>query len=63
MRCVGELEKWGAENWGNVAYGSIYHALKQMSSEGLVEAIGTESVQGRPARTAYASPLPASRSS
>lgn len=49
-----ELEAWGAENWGNIAYGSIYHAIKQMSSEGLIEPIGTESVKGRPARTAYA---------
>ena len=50
-----ELETWGAENWANVAYGSIYHALKKMSEEGLVEPVDTEQQAGnRPAKTTYA---------
>lgn len=32
-----ELERWEADKWANVAYGSIYHALNAMASEGLLE--------------------------
>lgn len=49
-----ELELWGAEEWANIAYGSIYFALGKMAEEGLIEAVGTEQVGKRPARTAYA---------
>lgn len=49
-----ELERWRAEEWAHVAYGSIYSALKTMAEEGLVAATGTEQVGNRPARTAYA---------
>lgn len=52
-----ELEAWGAGSWGNLAYGSIYHALKQMSREGLIEPAETSgevAAKGRPAKTAYA---------
>ena len=34
----GELVSWGAEKWANIKWGSIYHALKQMTKDGLVEA-------------------------
>lgn len=53
-RIRSELESWSAENWANIAYGSIYHALKKMAEEGLVEATGTDRVDNRPARTTYA---------
>jgi DNA-binding PadR family transcriptional regulator len=49
-----ELESWSADKWANVAYGSIYHALKKMAEEGLIKPTGTERVNNRPARTAYA---------
>lgn len=49
-----ELESWSAENWANIAYGSIYHALKKMAEEGLIEPTGTDRVNNRPARTTYA---------
>jgi len=49
-----ELELWSAEQWANVAYGSIYFALKKMAEEGLVEAVGTDQIGNRPARTIYA---------
>ena len=49
-----ELELWNAEQWANVAYGSIYFALKKMAEEGLVEETGTDKVGNRPARTVYA---------
>jgi len=32
------LETWHAEQWANIAYGSIYSALGKMAEEGLVEA-------------------------
>lgn len=32
-----ELERWEADKWANIAYGSIYHALNAMASEGLLE--------------------------
>jgi DNA-binding PadR family transcriptional regulator len=49
-----EVESWNAEQWANIAYGSIYHALKKMAQEGLLETVNTERVGNRPARTTYA---------
>ena len=34
-----ELESWHAEKWANIAYGSIYFALKKMAEEKLIEAL------------------------
>ncbi len=34
-----ELLTWSADKWANVAPGSIYHALKQMAKEGLLERV------------------------
>jgi len=48
-----ELESWHAEDWANIAPGSIYHALRRLSEEGLLEEVSTEQVAGRPARTTY----------
>ncbi|MGH2585840.1 MAG: PadR family transcriptional regulator [Dehalococcoidia bacterium] len=42
-----ELVSWGAEEWANVKWGSIYHALKQAASEGLLRAIKVEKWPGR----------------
>ncbi len=49
-----ELESWSADQWANIAYGSIYHALSKMSEEGLIEPVDTERVNNRPSRTTYA---------
>jgi DNA-binding PadR family transcriptional regulator len=49
-----ELELWNAEQWANIAYGSIYFALKKMADEGLIAEAGTGQVGNRPARTVYA---------
>lgn len=50
-----ELERWGAEQWANVPYGSIYFALGKMADEGLVEVVSADVQRGkRPARTVYA---------
>jgi DNA-binding PadR family transcriptional regulator len=48
-----ELELWNAEQWANVAYGSIYFALNKMAEEGLVVAGSADQVGNRPARTVY----------
>ena len=48
-----ELESWQAEDWANIAYGSIYFALNKMAEEGLVAAGSANQVGNRPARTAY----------
>ncbi|MGH3145255.1 MAG: PadR family transcriptional regulator [Rubrobacter sp.] len=48
-----ELETWGAGEWANIAYGSIYHALKKMAEEGLLEPVDTDGAEGRPARISY----------
>lgn len=47
-----DLLSWGADGWANVAPGSIYHALKQMTKEGLLEHVDAEAEPG-PERTAY----------
>jgi DNA-binding PadR family transcriptional regulator len=48
-----ELLSWNADKWANVAPGSIYHALKKLTDEGLLREVATERVGGRPARTRY----------
>lgn len=48
-----ELMSWQAEEWANIAPGSIYHALRKLSEEGLLEEVATEQVGTRPARTTY----------
>jgi DNA-binding PadR family transcriptional regulator len=48
-----ELMSWGAEEWASIAPGSIYHALRKMTEEGLLDEVATEQVGTRPARTTY----------
>jgi DNA-binding PadR family transcriptional regulator len=48
-----ELLSWSADKWANVQPGSIYHALRKLSDEGLLREVATEQVGGRPARTSY----------
>jgi DNA-binding PadR family transcriptional regulator len=48
-----ELLSWSADKWANVAPGSIYHALKQMAKEGLLEQVDMESAESAPERTGY----------
>lgn len=51
-----ELELWDAEQWANIAYGSIYSALNTLAKDGYIEAVNSDSTeQKRPtARTEYA---------
>ncbi|TDV45423.1 PadR family transcriptional regulator [Actinophytocola oryzae] len=48
-----ELLTWSADKWANVAPGSIYHALKKMAAEKLLEEVSTEEEAQGPDRTAY----------
>ena len=48
-----ELMSWNADQWAHINYGSIYHALNQMTKEGFIEVVGTEQAGGKPARTTY----------
>jgi DNA-binding PadR family transcriptional regulator len=48
-----ELLSWNADKWANVQPGSIYHALRKLSDEGLLREVSTEQVGARPARTSY----------
>ena len=40
-------------DWTNIAFGSIYFALRKLGEEGFVEKVGTEQEGGRPSRTVY----------
>jgi DNA-binding PadR family transcriptional regulator len=48
-----ELLSWDVENWANVQPGSIYHALRKLTEEEMLEEVATEQVGARPARTTY----------
>jgi DNA-binding PadR family transcriptional regulator len=48
-----ELLSWNADKWAKVQPGSIYHALKKMTEEGLLKEVSTEQVGQRPERTSY----------
>ena len=48
-----ELISWHAEEWANVAPGSIYSALKTLERDGAIEVAGTAKVGERPERTTY----------
>ncbi len=48
-----ELESWQADKWANIAPGSIYHALRKLAVDGLLEEVATEQVGARPTRTTY----------
>jgi DNA-binding PadR family transcriptional regulator len=42
-----ELLSWGAEEWANVKFGSIYHALRQMAKENLLKSTEIADWPGR----------------
>ncbi|NJC69483.1 PadR family transcriptional regulator [Planosporangium thailandense] len=48
-----ELMSWGADRWANIRSGSVYHALRTLTAEGLLAEVATEQVGARPARTTY----------
>jgi DNA-binding PadR family transcriptional regulator len=48
-----ELMAWHANEWANTKTGSIYHALRQLTKEGLLEEHDLAGGKGSPARTDY----------
>ncbi|MDV6010958.1 PadR family transcriptional regulator [Haloechinothrix sp. LS1_15] len=48
-----ELMSWRAEDWANIAPGSIYGALKTLERDRLIEVVDTKRQGARPARTVY----------
>jgi DNA-binding PadR family transcriptional regulator len=48
-----ELLTWSADKWANVQPGSVYHALKKMAAEGLLEPVEAEPGEAGPDRVAY----------
>ncbi|WP_158886626.1 PadR family transcriptional regulator [Amycolatopsis anabasis] len=42
-----ELVTWGAEEWANIKWGSLYHALRQLAKEGLLRASQVPEWPGR----------------
>jgi DNA-binding PadR family transcriptional regulator len=68
LMVLGTLSQYGAQHghqirryaevtnvgeWGGVSVGALYRELRGMEREGLVEAVRTEKVGNRPARTVY----------
>ena len=52
IRRIAEVTNVG--EWGGVSVGALYRELRTMEGEGLIEAVRTEQVGRRPARTVYA---------
>lgn len=48
-----ELVSWNADKWAKIQPGSIYHALKKLTEEGLLREVGTEQMGSRPERRKY----------
>jgi DNA-binding PadR family transcriptional regulator len=48
-----ELLTWSADEWASVQPGSIYHALKKMTAEDLLEQVDVEPGDSGPDRVAY----------
>ncbi|MFC0672843.1 PadR family transcriptional regulator [Brachybacterium hainanense] len=51
-----DLDSWGAQLWGRIGQGSIYHALRRLEADGMIVADSPGEASG-PARTRF-SPTP-----
>jgi len=49
-----DLESWGAQLWGSLKQGSVYHGLKRLREQGLLREGESEGPAAGPARTEYA---------
>ncbi|MEV1128400.1 PadR family transcriptional regulator [Agromyces sp. NPDC049794] len=47
-----DLQSWGAQLWGSIQQGSIYHGLRKLRDDGLLVETAAEAAGG-PARTSY----------
>lgn len=48
-----DVESWRVDLWGGIGQGSIYHALRQLASEGLLVHAGEATSAAAPSRTLY----------
>ncbi|MCC3762744.1 PadR family transcriptional regulator [Glycomyces sp. TRM65418] len=48
-----EIDSWRMPGVAEIGAGSVYHALKRLTADALIEVVATESVDDRPARTTY----------
>jgi DNA-binding PadR family transcriptional regulator len=48
-----DLLSWAADSWANVRPGSIYHALRQLTKDGLTGEVAVEDGDAGPERTVY----------
>lgn len=48
-----DLLAWNADKWANTKTGSIYHALRQLDKDGLLEAFEIAATDSTPGRTDY----------
>lgn len=48
-----DMEALGADKWANTKNGSIYHALRQLAKEGLLDPVDSVAGEIAPARTDY----------
>ncbi|MEN5075682.1 PadR family transcriptional regulator [Isoptericola cucumis] len=48
-----DLESWGVHLWGTIRQGSIYHGLRKLEGEGLLEVVPTTAPAAGPTRTSY----------
>lgn len=53
-----QIRRWAevtnVDEWGGVSVGALYRELRNMEAEGVINAVRTEQVGRRPARTVYA---------
>ena len=48
-----DLESWQVDLWGNIGQGSVYHALRRLSADGLIERADAGEGSEGPARVEY----------
>ncbi|MEE2057152.1 PadR family transcriptional regulator [Rhodococcus artemisiae] len=48
-----DLESWSVDLWGSLRQGSVYHGLKRLRDQGLLQEVASESPAAGPARTEY----------
>ena len=48
-----ELESWHAAHWANIAYGSIYYALRKLADDGFLDIVAQEQPAKGPVRVVY----------
>lgn len=48
-----DLASWQVDLWGNIRQGSVYHGLRQLAAEGLIDKVESDHGSGGPARVHY----------